>query len=801
MRTSSQDGVGRGGRRFAAAVAVPLLAALAAVSGPVAAEEAKWRPHIHIDGKIGTKRSLGQVEALIPFAQDPTSLWFVDVRAQSDLDANIEGSIGGGGRFIIGDTAIVGGYGFFDVRRTENKNFFYQATAGAEVMTVDFDFRFNGYLPIGDREKTFTTGTATSFSSSLDTSGGSIQLRTRETTTLSRRTETALHGADAEFGWRLPVFEAEDRHQFRAYAGAYWFDGPNVKQVAGPRGRLQYELHGFAGVGDTSRLVLGVEVQHDDVRDTQAFGFGRLSLPLGRPLGQVYADLGHDHASLGYQVASAAPANTVATDAIDPPRTEVAQATPQVRDRRRYYFDYSTGRYVRTGQPLRPVEVRAPQRYQPQPRRETWRTARLTPLERRMVEPVTRDVDIVTSTSDPVSTSTSRTFNEDVTIIGSNVDLTGLGGTRVGPGDDLRTAVDGGTSVLVVEGTHSINANLDINDDQYVIGGGQRVRGKISGNVIEIGQPGAVDGNVAGSYVIGMGDGSLLQNLTVTNANTAPGSHGVVVPGTSNEVTVSDNTITVESGSGIRTPSGSSHALIVERNRVTAAGDNEAGIGLASSNVVIRRNVVEFEGMNGAGISLTGSTPMIEGNTVSTEGENTDGITTTGDHGVIRRNVVTVDGRTAANQPSLFADGISLTGTDTLLFENEITTVSTRGYAMRLNNAVGSVISTNTIDADQSVGDGIFLTGNSHGTTITDNVFLSIGSGGYVIEIDDPPPVTPPATPNPITDVRGGGNRLETDNSKVCVDDSGGVNDVAFSFVSEGISISNLRGSLCRLDD
>lgn len=189
----------------------------------------KWLPSINFEAKPGTKRNLGEADLFVPFAQTDTTLLFGNARARFDEDSNREGNFGLGLRHMLPSGWNLGVYGYYDRKRTDFDNSFNQATLGIEALGRDFDFRANVYLPFGDRAKnadSFNTATI---------SGANVLFYGGE--------ERALRGFDAEVGWRVPVWSADDTKALRLYAGLFHFDDNVVKAVTGPRLRAELTMY------------------------------------------------------------------------------------------------------------------------------------------------------------------------------------------------------------------------------------------------------------------------------------------------------------------------------------------------------------------------------------------------------------------------------------------------------------------------------------------------------------------------------------------------------------------------------
>ncbi|MBV16221.1 MAG: hypothetical protein CMO05_01960, partial [Thalassospira sp.] len=131
-------------------------------------EPEKWAPHIDLEGKAGTDRNLGETDLFIPLWQDDDTLSFGSIRARMDDNNSHEGNFGLGIRQMLDTGWNIGGYGYFDRRHSPYGNKFNQVTIGVEALSMDWDFRANGYVPIG------TTSYMEDSLSTVDFSGASI---------------------------------------------------------------------------------------------------------------------------------------------------------------------------------------------------------------------------------------------------------------------------------------------------------------------------------------------------------------------------------------------------------------------------------------------------------------------------------------------------------------------------------------------------------------------------------------------------------------------------------------------------
>ena len=235
----------------------------------------KWTGYLEFLGKPGTERSLGQPDLFIPFLQDTNDMTFLNIRGQLQFDNTdvSEYNIGLGHRHMFQEW-ILGGYGYFDHRNTQLNNAYRQFTGGLELMSVDWAFRMNGYLP-ENKTETSTSGANVS----VIRPGDQINVQVDGIVQ-----EKALPGLDGEVGYLLPIpWKAYTAvfDETRVYAGGYHFLGEDqFESVTGPRGRVEWRAYDLPVLGPGSRLMMGVEAQWDEPRGSQAFGLASLRIPL-----------------------------------------------------------------------------------------------------------------------------------------------------------------------------------------------------------------------------------------------------------------------------------------------------------------------------------------------------------------------------------------------------------------------------------------------------------------------------------------------------------------------------------------
>ena len=175
----------------------------------------------HIEsGGIGYEDGYTTLEAF--FASDP-SQWtvtpFLDARGHVFDNGKWAANVGVGLRALWRNRA----YGintYYDYRNTGRFNS-NQIGVGLETLGELFDFRINGYLPVG-------TKISNPYDTAFETFSGNYML-------LSQKYQSAMKGADAEFGFHFGKSKSFD---FYAAAGPYYFIGEKAPATWGGKARI-----------------------------------------------------------------------------------------------------------------------------------------------------------------------------------------------------------------------------------------------------------------------------------------------------------------------------------------------------------------------------------------------------------------------------------------------------------------------------------------------------------------------------------------------------------------------------------
>src|SRR5688572_25674758 len=177
-----------------ASLNVPPLSALA--GDAPAQPPRKWDPWAEIGGYASNRSYADRGEAAlwVPLLQDGRSIFFTDIRGKLFDDDQHEGNVAIGYRFMGANGWNPGIWAGLDRRYTLFGNDFDQFSFGAELLSRDWDFRLNGYVPIDDAKA--ISGAA---GASVVVTGGSIFLGS------GGLEEVALWGVDYEVGYRIPL--------------------------------------------------------------------------------------------------------------------------------------------------------------------------------------------------------------------------------------------------------------------------------------------------------------------------------------------------------------------------------------------------------------------------------------------------------------------------------------------------------------------------------------------------------------------------------------------------------------------
>ena len=280
--------------------------------------------------------------------------------------------------------------------------------------------------------------------------------------------------------------------------------------------------------------------------------------------------------------------------------------------------------------------------------------SRLTAMERRMTDPIIRDIDVVSQAgqfSDP-SEITQTADGETITLLNSNSTSAG----------DFATAIAnaGANSTVVLSGNYTnINSTTTVQDGQTIVGGGALDIKTPTGRSVTVAIPdasisgeGAVPGGGANRF-FDMADNSSLIGITANLTKT--GSTAIAKIVGKQNVTIRNSKLTTTTTGGSTTASifeiEDSHNITIENNNISVVANGSTAQllsirGSNNSNISINDNTVSITGTAGTKkyIVLAGS---VEITNLSGTG-NTSNITTcsTGASGYTITGTVTTSGTT-----------------------------------------------------------------------------------------------------------------------------------------------------------
>ena len=193
------------------------------------------------------------ISAFVPIRQTPGDrVTFFEGSAQLN-DGEPGFSLNVGHRdYDQDDDVINGGYVGVDSRNTDSTTF-YQLAAGYERIQKDWELRFNGYLPVGDRTNTVQDiDIDTTVQTSSGFEGNQLVLSAIRDRQRVLQKENALGGLDLEVGKKIDDWYGGE---LLAYVSAYWLSGE--ESSLGGQARLAANFE--------SNFNAGLAYQYDDL--------------------------------------------------------------------------------------------------------------------------------------------------------------------------------------------------------------------------------------------------------------------------------------------------------------------------------------------------------------------------------------------------------------------------------------------------------------------------------------------------------------------------------------------------------
>lgn len=611
-----------------------ILFGLLSSESSVQAQEQIWRPFLELNGRANRIRAIGQGNLFLPLRQDSESLLFADMRGVWTDLKTAEGNWGLGFRRIFPSEWILGGYAFYDLRRSQHGNKFQQATLGAELLNVNWGFRLNGYIP--DREVELVPGLNTAF-----IQGNNI--------VVGRGEERAYYGIDYEVerlfwhmrsadetpnnGGGLSAMLSRLDAEVWAAAGVFHFDNETAgfENITGPKFRTELRLYDLPNLGVDSRLVVSGQYAHDGVRGNVFSGMMTVRIPFG-----------------------------------------------------------------------------------PGGRGSDWQ---LNPLERRMVTPIVRDIDVVTNIAtvlEPAKVARTNAAINSVVVVDASGDIAN---EVTAAGANSVVILDGGAGAFNTTGT------VVLQNGQVLLGGGSQLEliGCNTHTPVVFTGPGVQPtiNHSFNSAAITLARNNQVAGLNLQGAGAGGGNIGISGTGSLSNVAVTNNIVEDFGGTGISIVNLNENGnVFIASNTIRRSGADGLRFGTAGNAVIaatIDSNVVENSALDGIQVTAFNSSR---------------------NHLVLTNNVVTASGADSARF-DLQNDSVT-----TLIFQgNTLTGAASDSIEFDLenNSRIIATISNNTL-GDTTFGEGFEIDQDQNSWAqmqITGNTILNSFADPLDIDLDN----------------------------------------------------------------
>lgn len=218
--------------------------------------------------------------------------------------------------------------------------------------------------------------------------------------------------------------------------------------------------------------------------------------------------------------------------------------------------------------------------------------SKLSPMERRMTDPVIRDIDVVSQsgTFGPGEEATTTADGESITVANSN---------EIASTAALNTLLsNAGSGTVILSGNFTATATVNMPDGQTLIGGGavtvKTPSGKTATLALDNASISSSESGVTSGIV--MGNNTTLRNMNVSYSENAAGGFLYTIVATAKTGIVIENSTITSYGNTLG--SGAIHAssgsdITIRNNTITGKSDANQSIGVNvsnSSNVTIANN-------------------------------------------------------------------------------------------------------------------------------------------------------------------------------------------------------------------
>lgn len=231
---------------------------------------------------------------------------------------------------------------------------------------------------------------------------------------------------------------------------------------------------------------------------------------------------------------------------------------------------------------------------------------RLTPMERRMTDPVVRDIDIVSQAGafGPVETATETADGQTLTV---------LNASSVANTAALNTALStAGANTVIIDGTIDVTTQVNMEAGQTLVGSGNITVKSPSGREATLTVSGGkiAATNQGSPYALLMRDNTKLIGMTVSNSDNGGTGIFAVRADNTTGVTIENSTLTAfgATGGGVGIDARTSTNLVVRNNTLSASSTTAGAVGMivTGASATIANNTFS--------LSTTGTKTVISGN-------------------------------------------------------------------------------------------------------------------------------------------------------------------------------------------
>ncbi|MDB4802547.1 inverse autotransporter beta domain-containing protein [bacterium] len=382
-------------------------------------------------------------------------------------------------------------------------------------------------------------------------------------------------------------------------------------------------------------------------------------------------------------------------------------------------------------------------------------------LDRRMVTPIVRDIDIVTNVAQDGRIEGAKNAFLG-TVLDDVVTLTAA--------DEIQALIEGGADEQVfildgVDGAEMLFSGIDLNDGQILIGGGgsMNVIGCDTGLEAVFtaqGEAFAFDQTDGGSNVLNITNNNGIFGLTTFGGNNS------IAGINAGNFEISDNTLMGAGANAIGfLPVGDTILGSITNNRLVGTGGDGIGvlsIGASDIDLMIAGNSFDMIGGNGIGITASLGSATI---TTTIDDNTFNGV----EDDAVSIGITEIDAtaspviNAAITNNRIFGNGLTENGID-------IFTGNDTDLTLVVDNNLFDGVNNDAIQLDSDATFfGFFGSNATHNVTITNNMILGNGntSDGIDIFLDDDSTLMGTISGNIFDDVTSDGIEIETDGDSV----------------------------------